>query len=251
MVKPHVGQYYNVAICLIGFLLPFTLLFANDKPWQNEIDLGMLMYNGNNNAKHLNGSLLSEFQQLSLDNSFKATGLLAVGKNTQTKYKERNAEKYTLNDTIQYTFSPRHFAYLSGQGVRDHFSAYTYEFTESMGYGYNIFDKEYFIWQLSGGPGTRQSKVTAGPYQNEWIGHLESELFYEITSQTSFKQSIVFDRSTLNTKSRTVNELKTALFGPLAAKMIYELEHYSHIPPQSKFTRKTDITTKITLSYSF
>ncbi len=236
---------------IAGLIICSSVAYGANEAWQNEIDLGMLLYNGNNNAKHLNGSLLSEFQHRAIDNNLKATGLLAVGKNSQTQYKERNAEKYTLSDTVQYNFSPKHFSYLSGTGVRDHFSAYVYEFTESFGYGYSFYDSDSIVLKLSGGPGTRQSKVSTGLHQNEWIGHIESEFYYEITSHTAFKQSVIIDTSSLNTKSHTVNEIRTALFGPVAAKITYELEHYSHVPLQSKFSRKTDATTRVTLSYSF
>ncbi len=228
-----------------------TCANAEVKTWQNEIDLGMLVYNGNNNAKHLNGSLFSGYQHVELENNFKMTGLLAVGKNAETKFKERNAEKYTLTDTIQYAFSEKHFAYLSGKAVRDHFSVYAYEFTESAGYGYSLFESDAFVWKLSGGPGNRQSKVFPGLHQKEIIGHLESELFYQMTNHSSFKQSVIIDTSALNTKSITLNELKTALFGPVAAKFTYELEHNSDLPVPSRFSKKTDAMTKVTLSYSF
>lgn len=223
-----------------------------DPVWQNEVDVGMLFYNGNNNAKHLNGSLLSEYQEIAFDNTFRVTGLLAVGKNNQTKYKERNAEKYTLTDTLHYALSPDHFAFIRAEAVRDHFSAFSYEFTQSLGIGYSVFNTQHMIWAMSGGPGTRQSKIASTlEHRNEWIGHLDSEFLYEMTRFTSFKQTISFDMSPRNTKTYSLNELKTSLFGPIAAKISFQLENYSKLPPKSKYTRKTDATTKVTLSYSF
>lgn len=244
-----------ILFTLFGVLTTRSAFAENiDLPpiWQNEIDVGMMFYNGNNNAKHLNGSLLSEYQQFSIDNRFRVTGLLAVGKNNQTKYKERNAEKYTITDTLHYALSPDHFAYIRGEAVRDHFSAFSYEFTQSLGYGYSVFNTAHMEWALSGGPGTRQSKIGSTlEHRNEWIGHIDSHFFYEMTKFTSFKQSISIDTSPRNTKTHSLNELKTSLFGPVAAKISFELENYTKLPPKSKYNRKTDATTKITLSYSF
>lgn len=223
-----------------------------DPAWQNEIDVGMLFYNGNNNAKHLNGSLLSEYQESRLGNIFRATGLLSVGKNNKTQYKERNAEKYTVSNTLQYVLSPDHFAYLRVEALHDHFSAFSYEFTESLGYGYSLFQTEHMTWDMSGGPGLRQSQIASSlAHRHEVIGHIDSQFYYEMTKFTSFKQSISLDMSPQNTKTRSLNELKTSLFGPVAAKFSFELENYTKIPPKSRYTRKTDATTKITLSYSF
>lgn len=242
----------RIVLLLMAFLCGGAPVFAQqDNHLENELDLGMLLYNGNNNATHLNGSLLSEYQRLAFENSFRITGLLSVGKNNRTKYKERNAEKYTVTEAIHYTFSPQHFAYIRGEGVKDHFSAYNYEITESIGYGYSVFNSENFRWEMSGGPGYRQSRITAGEQQNEVIGHLESEFYYEITTYTSFKQGITIASSPKNTKTHTINELRTALFGPIAAKISFEMEHYERLPPNSKFSRKTDATTKVTLSYNF
>jgi putative salt-induced outer membrane protein len=252
-----VGQYtlsqlrfYHTLLISLG-LFTSELLFAKENYWQNEIDLGMLLYNGNNNAKHLNGSLLSQYEHFALENSFRLTGLLAVGRNTQTHYKERNAEKYTLTNSVRYILSEQHFAYLRGEGIRDHFSSYSYQFSESIGYGYEIFDSSRIRWFVSGGPGLRHTKVPSGVHQNQLIGHLESAFYIELTSNSSFKQSLTVDVNAKNTKSHTINELKTAILGPVAAKISFEIEHYAHLPKNSKFTRKTDATTKVTLSYSF
>lgn len=243
-------RFYHTLLISLG-LFSTEILFAKDNPWQNEIDLGMLLYNGNNNAKHLNGSWLSQYEHLSLENTFRMTGLLAVGRNTQTRFKERNAEKYTLTNTIRYIFSDQHFAYLRGDGIRDHFSSYAYQFSESMGYGYEIFDSSKIQWFISGGPGMRQTKIVTGLHQNQWIGHLESTFYFEITSNSSFKQSLIVDANAKNTKTHAINEIKTAILGPVAAKISFEVEHYARLPENSKFKRKTDATTKVTLSYSF
>ena len=223
-----------------------------DPIWQNEIDIGMLFYNGNNNAKHLNGSLLSEFKQEDFLNQFRASGLLSVGKNNKTHHKERNAEKYSLTDTVSYLLSDDHFAYLRGEAIRDHFSAFKYEMTQSLGFGYSFFNSDFMTWSMSGGPGTRQSKIaTTNQHRNEWIGHVESQFYYEMTKLTAFKQNISIDMSPRNTKTRSLNELITSLFGPVAAKFSFEVENYTKLPPKSKYTRKTDATTKVTLSYAF
>jgi putative salt-induced outer membrane protein len=235
---------------IILWILFCPFLFANEY-WQNEIDVGMLFYNGNNNAKHVNGSLLSEYQHRMLENSFRVTGLVAVNKNAQTNYKERNAEKYTFTDTIYYTFSPKHFSYVRGEGVKDHFSPYAHEFTESVGYGYHFFKSNNVVWQVSLGPGGRHNKTANGFHQDEFIAHLTNELYYEITTHTSFKQSLSIDASPINTKSHLINELKTALFGPVSTKISFELEHYVNLPDLSEYSKKTDATTKVTLSYTF
>lgn len=239
-----------------GLLISWGILssqwvFAKENFWQNEIDLGMLLYNGNNNAKHLNGSWLSQYEHLSFENTFRMTGLLAVGRNNQTKFKERNAEKYTFTNAIHYAFSEQHFSYLRGEGIRDHFSSYAYQFSESIGYGYDVFDYSYLQWSISGGPGMRHTKVVSGVHQNQWIGHFESAFYYEITANSSFKQSLAIDLNAKNTKSHMINEIKTAILGPVAAKISFEVEHYARLPANSKFSRKTDATTKVTLSYSF
>lgn len=242
---------------LIITLLWHLPVYAQDpsdslSPWQNEIDVGMLFYNGNNNAKHLNGSLLSEYQQSHFENKFRITGLLAVGKNNKTHHKERNAEKYAITNTLHYTLANDHFAYLRADAIRDHFSAFAYQMTQSIGYGYSVFQSNYMQWDMSGGPGLRQSKIaTSFDHQNEWIGHLSSAFYYEMTKFTSFKQNITIDTSSRNTKTYSLNELRTSLFGPMAVKISFELENYTKLPPKSKYTRKTDATTKVTLSYSF
>lgn len=240
----------NRAILSTGILF-CPHLFAGEQYWQNEIDVGMLFYNGNNHAKHVNGSLLSEYQRQMLENSFRVTGLLAINKNAETRYKERNAEKYTFTDTIYYIFSPKHFSYVRGEGVKDHFSPYAYEITESIGYGYHFFKYDNLVWQLSGGPGGRHNKTSRGLHQDEFIAHFANELYYEITSHTSFKQSFTLDAGLINTKSHLINELKTALFGPVATKVSFELEHYVNLPDASEYSKKTDATTKVTLSYTF
>lgn len=125
-----------------------------------------------------------------------------------------------------------------------------YQLTNSKKQLFHLFRLSKIRWQASAGPGLRENKSTLSEPSKSFIGHLESAVYFEITQQTSFKHSFRIDSNPKQTKSYTLNELKTSLGGPLAAKLSYEVKNDTHLFNISN-NKNTKAITKLCVSYRF
>lgn len=244
----------NKAGLLVLLALPMVSL-ADDKKWQNEIELGFLLNRGTTNNTHFDSRYTNQYQQNKLKNKISLSSLLDISKDTSTFEKQKTAERYTLRDNLRYKFDDKNYTYFEVFGQKDQFSVFDYEITESIGLGRKLFYSDKFKWTLEAGPGghhTRISYVNKSPkHQDELIGHAGSELVYSLTSKAEFSEDITFDIGNDVQKTRSTTALKAKILDKVSLKLSYRLDYNGKLPKTTKYQKHTENLTAVTVTYVF
>ena len=164
---------------------------------------------------------------------------------------DENTTKQRLVVDLQprYDLNERWYAFGFFEYRDDRFSGFEYEFTESAGLGYRVFDSETLSWAIEAGPGARQSKVEdTGDVDDQLLFRAASRFAWQISESAQFSNDTEFIVD--NERRRTENEtaLSTKIIGDLSGRVSFEIRHNSN-PPDDNET--TDTRTKISLVYGF
>ena len=130
----------------------------------------------------------------------------------------------------------------------DHFSGYDYQFSETIGYGFNAIKNDSLNLDLEAGVGARQSKLDLGDSSSEGTLKGAANFDWKISESATFTQTLSVEAGEEITISRSVTALKLQIVGSLAAKLSYNVKHTSDVPPGFD---KTDTESIVTLVYSF
>ena len=216
-----------------------------DEPWpvSGEIALGGSKNTGNTENEEFNVTAKALYESGKLETE----GNLDF----DVRREDENTTKQRLVVDLQprYDLNERWYAFGFLEYRDDRFSGFEYEFTESAGLGYRVFDSERLRWSLEAGPGARQSKVEdTGDVDDQLLFRAASRLAWQIseTAELSNDTEFVVD----NERRRTENEtaLSTRIIGDLSGRISFEIRHNSN-PPDDNET--TDTRTKISLVYGF
>ncbi len=123
---------------------------------------------------------------------------------------------------------------------------------ESLGLGHIFIQDDRQKLSVELGPGGTHQRV-AGPetWQNQFIVHGEGFYQYKMSKTARFSQEVIFDCGHLNSYTRTVTALTTAILEHVDLRFSFAVDHNSTIPPLSSNTKKTDTATDITFLYRF
>jgi len=133
-------------------ILLVTILFsagAAQAQWTGKAELGMLLSNGNTEAKSANGKLDLTHQGAQWKNNFYAAAL--YGENAEFA----NAERYELRYQADWKISDRVSWFVGFRGEQDTFSGFAYQATASTGVTYKFVDNATTKFDTSVGAGYR------------------------------------------------------------------------------------------------
>lgn len=131
----------------------------------------------------------------------------------------------------------------------DKFSGYKYRITESIGFGYEIINKNNMLWRLEGGPGIRYNKLyLTGITETKFLGRLSNtfEMGLWKNIKLSNKTSVIFTDSSTTYDNKA--QLSARINAHLAAKLSYSVKHDTGAPLGKK---KTDAISRATIVYDF
>jgi putative salt-induced outer membrane protein len=236
-------------VLVIGLLVLATPLLAAEEeaeeetsPWSGSVKLGYLATSGNTESSSMNfgfkvGYTLEKWLH-------EATGAAIQS----TESGATTAEAYDLGWNSRRSFTEQDFVFGRLDWRKDRFSSIEQQFSQTVGYGRRLLDKEAHRLDAELGVGARQSDFADGTDESDSI--VTGRLTYDwtISETSSFGQAFLVETGSSNTFSESVTRLNTRIVGGLALVASFTVRHNSDVLPG---TESTDTYTALSLEYGF
>jgi putative salt-induced outer membrane protein len=231
----------------IGLLLAAPAMAQEDEeedtsPWAGKATLGYLATSGNTNNSNLNAGFEVSYTKGSWVHSFRAEAINATEDDVTT------TEAYQSGWKSERNFDEHNYMFGELVWRKDRFSGYDEQFSETIGYGRRLVDREKHKLNAEIGGGARQSELSDGTEEDETI--LRAGLNYKwlISDTAMFSQVLAVESGSENTYTESVTKLSAALVGNLALVASYTIKNNSDVPVG---TENTDKFTALSLEYTF
>jgi len=237
------------SVSVLGLLAFATPLLAQEEeaaeeesPWSGNIKLGYLATTGNTESSSLNSGFEINYKLELWEHGAKAAVIYSTESNVTT------AEAYDFGWKSARNLSDDDFLFGRLDWRKDRFGGITEQFSQSVGYGRRLIDKEKH--QLNGelGIGARQSDLADGTDESDTIYTGRLTYAWQISETASFGQSLLVEAGDSNTFTESVTDLKAQLVGSLALVASYTIRRNSDVLPG---TEKTDTRAALSLEYGF
>jgi|HigsolmetaAR201D_1030396.scaffolds.fasta_scaffold04035_1 putative salt-induced outer membrane protein len=249
---------------LPGLILLATLpAYAQDAApadgWTGTGELGFAMSRGNARSENLNARLAFGKETAQWKHEWYAAALRAKGEvtgdfdgdGTDEERYELNANRYELGAASAYKFNDRSYVIGSGRYEHDEFSAYDYQATLSIGYGYRFVDNDRTHLSAEIGPGFRRARDAAtGETENGAIGRARVNFSHKLTDNTELVDTLLVESGSDNTFAQNDLGLVVAMNEAFALKAGLQVRYNSDVDAAAG-VKKTDTLTTINLVYNF
>jgi putative salt-induced outer membrane protein len=235
-----------LAVVLFLFAVP---LFAQEEeaaeeesPWSGSVKLGYLATTGNTESSSMNGGFEINYKLELWEHQAKGAAI------NSTEGSVTTAEAYDVGWKSARNLTESDFLFGRLDWRKDRFGSITEQFSQSVGYGRRLIDKEKH--QLNGelGIGARQSDLADGTDESDTIYTGRLIYVWSISETASFGQSLLVEAGSSNTFTESVTDLRAQLVGSLALVASYTVRRNSDVLPG---TEKTDTRTALSLEYAF
>jgi putative salt-induced outer membrane protein len=211
-------------------------------PWSGNVSLGYLATTGNTETSNAKFGFGVDY---AIDKWVHGLTGTAMGASEDN---ETTAEAYSLGWKSTYDLSDRNYLFGRANWLKDRFSGYDYQLTETAGFGRRVIMDSNQTLNLEIGPGARQSETSEGDEQNEAILRLAADYQYVFNENAQLDFDLGVETGEDNTFTEAILGLKTRLVGSLAAVLAYTVRNNTDVPDD---TEKTDTMTSVSLEYSF
>lgn len=215
---------------------------APESPWAGKATLGYLATSGNTDNSSLNSGLEVGYTTGSWRHELIAKAINSTEDNATT------AESYEMALKSERNLSEASFLFGRLNWRNDRFSGYDTQFSQTVGYGRRLIDKEAHKLNAEIGAGARQSDLADGTSENETILRGDLKYTWLLGENSEFRQNFVVESGSANTYVESVTALSAKLLGNLALVASYTVKNNSDVPP---LTEKTDTYTALSLEYIF
>jgi putative salt-induced outer membrane protein len=232
--------------CIVGLLLAAAPFVAAQEeaasPWAGKAKLGYLATSGNTENSTLNAGFEVSYA------TEVWTHLLRAQAINSAENKITTAEAYEAGWKSERDFSEHNYLFGQLDWRKDRFSGYETQFSQTLGYGRRLIDKEAHKLNVEIGGGLRQSKLSDGTDEDETIAKLGLGYAWQISETAEFTQNFKVEAGSANTYSESVTALSARLVGSLALVASYTIKNNSDVP---LLVEKTDTYTALSLEYIF
>jgi putative salt-induced outer membrane protein len=237
------------SVLVIGLLAFAAPLFAQEEeaaeeesPWSGNVKLGYLATTGNTESSSMNGGFEINYKLELWEHQARGAAINSTEGNITT------AEAYDVGWKSARNLTENDFLFGRLDWRKDRFGSITEQFSQSVGYGRRLIDKEKH--QLNGelGIGARQSDLADGTDESDTIYTGRLTYVWSISETASFGQSLLVEAGSSNTFTESVTDLRAQLVGSLALVASYTVRRNSDVLPG---TEKTDTRTALSLEYGF
>lgn len=228
------------------------------RPWDVEVDLGIINTSGNTETSSFQGKLDAKQKLEKWENQYIVSGLYKedqVEDDAGVKSKETTAEKYFGSLKSAYLIGVEK-SYLFGYAsyTNDKFGAYKTYTTVALGYGDWIYSSPSVQWFAEAGPGYFEGKkpIEDGSdiYMTESGAMLRaaSELVWKVSDSAEFKQTLSVEAAADNTRTISETSLSASINHAMKMKVGINIANDSKV---AEGKEPTDTTTFVNLVYSF
>jgi putative salt-induced outer membrane protein len=236
-------------VTIIGLLVLATPLYAAEEeekeeksPWSGSVAFGYLATTGNTESSSLNAGVNVAYTLELWLHEASAAAINSTNSGATT------AEAYDFGWNSRRSVSENDFLFGRLDWRKDRFSSFATQFSQSVGYGRRLVNKEAHKLNAEVGVGARQSELVDGTEQNDTIVTGRLGYTWQISDTASFGQAFLVESGSDNTFSESVTELSARLIGDLALVASYTVRNNSDVLPG---TEKTDTFTALSLKYAF
>lgn len=210
--------------------------------WKGEVDLGGSYTKGNSDAVSLYGAFKLNKEGVHWRHALSARADYAKSAGTLS------TDKDTAAYQPQYKFNDRFYAFGLGQFDRDEILGFTYRFTEGLGLGYSVLSGQNLHLSLEAGPALRQTHYIEEEKEMRLAGRGSINFLWKPNPNIQITEvsAVYFETDNANITSTTA--LDTKLFGPLKARLTYNLTYEKDTPTAAK---SFDTITTASLVYTF
>jgi putative salt-induced outer membrane protein len=210
--------------------------------WKGEIDLGGSYTKGNSDAVAIYAAFKLNKEGLHWRHALSARADYAKSAGTLS------TDKDTAAYQPQYKFNDRFYAYGLGQFDRDEILGFGYRLTEGVGVGYTVLPGNQLHLDLETGPALRETKYVGDGRETRVAGRASVNFLWKPSAAIQITQvaAVFVESDDANITSTTA--LDTKLFGPLKARLSYNLTYEKDTPNVAK---SFDTITTASLVYSF
>ncbi len=210
--------------------------------WKGEVDLGGSYTKGNSDALALYGAFKLNKEGLHWLHALSARADYAKSAGALS------TDKDTAAYQPQYKFDDGLYVYGLGQFDRDEILGFSYRFTEGLGLGYTVLPGPNLHLAIEAGPALRQTRYIEESKQMRLAGRGSINFLWKPNNNVQITEvsAVFFEADNANITSTT--SLDTKLFGPLKARLSYNLTYEKDTPIAAK---SFDTITTASLVYSF
>jgi putative salt-induced outer membrane protein len=236
------------AATAIGAMLMCAAVYAQEDEEEDEdrvsgrASVGFLATQGNTDSTNANARLRLAYALPDWSHDFDWS-VVSASRDDQT-----TSEAYTANYKARREFVSRSYLFTALDSQRDRFSAYEYQMSESVGYGFRAVDRTDHSLSVEIGGGAQQAKFQDGTRQDEAI--LRSSLGYRwtVNDSVSVHQDLVVEHGASNTRTESLSEMRARLFGNVGLVLSYRVRRNSNVLPDRS---RSDIHSSVSLEYAF
>jgi putative salt-induced outer membrane protein len=219
-------------------------IFVN---WTGEGELGGFRSTGNTSTLGLSAGARLEREGL------KWRHLLTASVNVQESENVRTVERYLAAYQPNYKIDGN--LYLTGLAQYEHdlFQGYDARYTGSIGAGYRAINRPGMTLDLEAGPAVRHTIFTpdaANPRKRDtaFAGRAQLRYNWQISPTLKFSNLTALILESETNTATSVTALDTKLFGPLSARLSYDVRYESN-PQEGR--KSLDTLSRATLVYNF
>jgi len=237
--KEAIKHAHVVALPLL-LIIASSAVYADDapkKPWQGDVEAGMISTEGNTTSKSIKTGLKLTYEEAAWRHTgaFESLNARQNGQDT--------AEKYFLEAKSGYTFSQSNYAFVYANYTDDRFTEFDFQTSVSAGYGRVIIDSPVQRWDAEIGPGHRVTRDKDGHITQEAIAHVATNYLWNISSTSRFEQNVLVEAGSSNTVTRSKSSLVAQLNSSFSMKLSYTLTYNKEIPDALQTNDTTGETT--------
>lgn len=168
------------------------------------------------------------------------------------EYQKTNGAPTTQRATVAYQpqvkLDPVFYAFGLGQYEHDRFQGYRNRYTAGLGLGVSPVDRPDLKIEFDVGPAARITDFYALPTQDRVAARGSFSLKWQLSPTVTFAEGAAVYLEKGDTTAKSAASLETRLFGPLKARLSYDLQYESEAPVGEK---NLDTTSRVSLIYGF
>jgi putative salt-induced outer membrane protein len=161
----------------------------------------------------------------------------------------KNKQRFALGYQIDRDITDRLYAFGTADYYNDDFGAYEQGYYVGTGLGYQVVLPDPIGWNVEAGLGFR-SQETQGPLsltEEELAARLKSDFDYALNDNVSFYNDTELTYASSDTYIWNEVGLTAQLFGNLAARASFRVDHHTDVPMG---TEKTDTISRVGIVYT-
>ena len=230
------------AIALLTLAAPLMAAEEDEGPWAGKATLGYLATSGNTENSTLNTGFEIGYSAGDWKHLFNARAINTTEDDATT------AEAYEAGWKSERDFAEHNYLFGALDWRKDRFSGYETQFSQTAGYGRRLVDTETHKLNAEIGGGARQSELSTGSKENEFIARFALDYTWQMSENAAFEQKIGVEAGSANTYVESITRIFANLGGVLSLVASYTVKNNSDVPP---LTEKTDTYTALSLEYTF